>query len=587
MIDQLSKWQETGGPIDVTEYKENIEAVLPVIEENLDRVNTVLRVFNRVNEITGGRLLEKPIAALTSVQEKLESAENLLSTTLGAIERGEEISGTVGEAVKQQLEAVDERLGQLIQFSETNIAGAFNEAVAKLEQMETSIRDQLADLKKTADGISDLSGNILDSVKEPEKAIQLFQNLADRIASGQDTIQSLIDVNERLQKRFEEGLFDESLDRLAATQQDLQKFHENIVEAVGRARVSKGNVGDAIQNIKQKSIEMDKKISDLLHFIDDDLMPKYESASAKANNAIKEGNRMLAKASAYFPRIYELLEKAEAGVGKGKEGLNTAHEVFPEVKDKVKEIASLIRRLEEKGDLDQLIDLMKNDPTAESEFFADPIVLAEHELFPMPNYGSAMSPFFTTMSLWVGALILVSSLIVDIPNKHQYKSYEAYFGRLLTFLMIGLMQAFIVTMGDLFLLKVFVAHKFLFVLFSFLVSTTFVTIVYTLVSVFGNTGKVLGIILLVMQLGASGGTFPIQMTPSFFQTIHAFLPFTHALQLLREAVGGVIWPVVWKHIACLLAYIAIFLFIGIRLKERINKSSDKFIEKARESEIVL
>jgi len=75
-----------------------------------------------------------------------------------------------------------------------------------------------------------------------------------------------------------------------------------------------------------------------------------------------------------------------------------------------------------------------------------------------------------------------------------------------------------------FLLKTFVAHKFMFVLFGFIISTTFVVIVYTLVSVFGNSGKVVAIILLVMQLGASGGTFPIQMTPEFFQKVHAFMP---------------------------------------------------------------
>lgn len=230
---------------------------------------------------------------------------------------------------------------------------------------------------------------------------------------------------------------------------------------------------------------------------------------------------------------------------------------------------------------------MKNDPIAESEFFADPIVLAEHELFPIPNYGSAMSPFFTTMSLWVGILILVSSLRVDVFNKKEFKSYEAYFGRLLTFWMIGIIQAMIVTIGDLFLLKTFVIHKLLFIAFAVLIGMTFVTIVYTLVSVFGNTGKVFSIILLVMQLGASGGTFPIQMTPEFFQKIHSFLPFTHALQLLREAVGGVIWPVASKHILILLIYASMFLFIGIALKEKINKSSDRFMEKAKESEIVL
>src|SRR5699024_12023255 len=158
-------------------------------------------------------------------------------------------------------------------------------------------------------------------------------------------------------------------------------------------------------------------------------------------------------------------------------------------------------------------------------------------------------------SIWVGGLILVSSLIVDVPNKSRYKSYEAYFGRLLTFWSIGMMQALIVTLGNMFLLKTFVAHKVLFVLFGFIISTTFIIMIYTFVSVFGNTGKVIAIILLVMQLGASGGTFPIQMTPKFFQNIHGFLPFTHSLQLFREVVGGVFLSSLFLHIACIVCNI--------------------------------
>src|SRR5699024_1372639 len=171
-------------------------------------------------------------------------------------------------------------------------------------------------------------------------------------------------------------------------------------------------------------------------------------------------------------------------------------------------LAQKTRELDSKGDIAELIHFLRNDPVAEGDFFADPIALKEHELFHIPNYGSAMAPFFTALALWVGGLILVSSLIVDVPNKHKYKSYEAYFGRFLTFWLIGLVQAFVVTCGNMFLLNTFVLHQILFILFAFLVSTTFIVIIYTLVSVFGNSGKVIAIILLVMQLGASGGTFP-------------------------------------------------------------------------------
>ncbi|MEK4253337.1 YhgE/Pip domain-containing protein [Ureibacillus sp. FSL K6-2830] len=587
VIDQITKWEENGGLVDTTQYKEKIETILPVVDKNLSRVETLLAVFTRVNDISGGRLLEKPIASLTNLQDQLTSASELLTKTLKAIERGEEVSPVIWNTLKQQFEKVDQRLDEVINYAETTVVDAFDEAIANLQKIDSEISSELDRLKETAASASELADTLLDVAKNPEKTIKALKNMTERIDSGQNAIQSLVKFNEGIQQRIDQGVLLDGAERLEQMQKDLQAFKSTILQFVENTRQSKENIGKALTDIKDKSRKMDNSITELIRFIDDELMPKYEKASERANNAIKEGNRMLAKANATFPKVDELLGKAEEGLNTGKDGLKKAHEVFPEVKEKVIEMANRIRNLEEKGDLDQLIDLMKNDPNVEGDFFADPILLKEHELFPIPNYGSAMSPFFTAMSLWVGALILVSSLIVDVPNKHRYKSYEAYFGRFLTFWSIGLMQAFVVTMGDMFLLKTFVAHKFMFVLFGFLISTTFVTIVYTLVSVFGNTGKVIAIVLLVMQLGASGGTFPIQMTPAFFQKIHAFLPFTHALGLFREAVGGIIWPVVWKHIAWLLGYMGVFLFIGIKLKERINKSSDKFLAEARESKVIL
>ncbi|MFC3885153.1 hypothetical protein ACFOU2_17430 [Bacillus songklensis] len=130
---------------------------------------------------------------------------------------------------------------------------------------------------------------------------------------------------------------------------------------------------------------------------------------------------------------------------------------------------------------------MKNDTERQSDFFKEPVVLKETSLYHIPNYGSAISPFFTTLSLWVGALLLSSLLSADVVDKEKmYRNYQIYFGRFLIFATIGLGQALILTLGDLFLLKTYVVDKEWFVLFALLNSLVFMLIVYTFVSVFGN-----------------------------------------------------------------------------------------------------
>ena len=201
----------------------------------------------------------------------------------------------------------------------------------------------------------------------------------------------------------------------------------------------------------------------------------------------------------------------------------------------------------------------------------------------MGNYGTGMTPFYTVLSLWVGLLLLSSILTVEAHG--DYSVTAQYFGKLLLFLSISIVQALIVSLGDLYVLKIYCANPLLFVLGSIFTSVIFTFIVYSLCSVFGNVGKVLGIVLLVIQIGGSGGTFPIQLTPKFFQVINPFLPFTYAISFAREAIGGVVQSVLTKDIIVLSIYAVIFVFISIFLKKPINKLSQGFIESVKKSGI--
>lgn len=198
-----------------------------------------------------------------------------------------------------------------------------------------------------------------------------------------------------------------------------------------------------------------------------------------------------------------------------------------------------------------------------------------------------MSPFFTTLSLWVGALLLVSLLSVEVHDEERsFRSIEVYFGRYLTFLTIALFQALFVTLGDIYLLGTYVVNPGWFILFALLISTIFMLIVYTLVSVFGNVGKAMAIVLLVLQLAGAGGTFPIQMTPPFFQALHPYLPFTYAISMMREAVGGILWDIVVRDVLFMLIFAAIALMIGIALKKPINRASGGLVRKAKASKLI-
>jgi putative membrane protein len=108
-------------------------------------------------------------------------------------------------------------------------------------------------------------------------------------------------------------------------------------------------------------------------------------------------------------------------------------------------------------------------------------------------------------------------------------------------------------------------------------------IVYSLVSTLGNAGKSLSIIILVLQITATGGTFPVQILPPFFQSIHPYLPLTYAIGALREVIGGVLWSSYWYNIAILALFPLITFVATLIIKEKMDKRAQWTEKKLEDS----
>ncbi len=256
---------------------------------------------------------------------------------------------------------------------------------------------------------------------------------------------------------------------------------------------------------------------------------------------------------------------------------------YPIVNERIHRLANQIRSFEKETDLNSLIQLLMNNPIAEKSFFEEPIKMNEHRVFPIENYGTGMSPFYSVLAIWVGCLLLISIVAFDIENGTEYKTREVYFGKLLIFWTIGLLQTAIIVIGDLFILKISVLEPVWFCIFSLFISLVFMSIVYTFVSVFGDIGKAISVILLVLQLAGSGGTYPVELLPKFFQIIHPYLPFTYAISMTREAIGGIIWSKVATDFLFLLIVFLLFILFGTIFKKRLSTLTQKMLQKSRES----
>lgn len=219
-----------------------------------------------------------------------------------------------------------------------------------------------------------------------------------------------------------------------------------------------------------------------------------------------------------------------------------------------------------------------------ASFISAPVTIGTVDLYPIENYGSAMSPFYSVLSIWVGALILVAIIHVKVHHFGGYNitSVQAFFGRYLTFFLIGQAQALLITLGDLFFIGIQCLHPFKFWLAASFTSFVFTMITYSLTVAFENVGEAVAVVIMVIQVAGAGGTFPIQCLPTVYQAIYKYLPFTYAMDALRECVGGTYSWYYWKCIIALLIYVGICLFIGLvvaipcrKLNATVNKSKEK------------
>lgn len=267
------------------------------------------------------------------------------------------------------------------------------------------------------------------------------------------------------------------------------------------------------------------------------------------------------------------------------ESINNTLVMVRNIEDNLNETTNKLVEFKNSGVYSLLQTAISFNTDELASFISAPVAITTEDLYPITNYGSAMSPFYSVLSIWVGALILVAIIHVKLHPFDGIKvnSVEAFFGRYITFFLIGQAQALLITLGDLFFIGIQCIHPFKFWFAAAFTSFVFTMITYSLTVAFENVGEAAAVVIMVIQVAGAGGTFPIQCLPAIYQAIYKYLPFTYAMDALRECVGGTYSWYYWKCILALLVYVGICLFIGLVIAKpcrKLNAIVDKSKEKS-------
>ena len=464
----------------------------------------------------------------------------------------------------------------------TNLIDFITTSQGEINNIAPTIKTDIGLVKDLADEVSSYVDVVINAIKTNSENVKvLLENLSTKVSSLKEYVTSIRVLVEKINGQSQNGALSGVLSQLETAENNLNQLY-NEIESI-RNLLDNGNLSDTskLENAKTVLNDVSNIAGNLYEKFDTEILGNINTILNTANDSAKGALEILQRAQDKLPQVEEILTTVSALCNKGNEGIKYAKDNLPRAEEIVNEVTSKVAKIKDSSDLKDLLKLIANNVEERSNYLTSPVELEENSLYPMRNYGTAMTPFYSVLALWVGMTLLVSMFSVEAHG--EYNHMEVYFGKLLLFLTIGMTQALIVSLGDLYLLKIYCVNPALFVTGILFTSVVFVAIVYSLVSVFGNVGKVTAIILLVLQVAGSGGTFPIQLTPKFFQIINPFLPFTYAISFARESIGGVVQSVLVKDIVIMLIYIVVSILISIFLKKPINNLLSGFTKKFHES----
>ncbi|MGM9927731.1 MAG: YhgE/Pip family protein [Bacillus sp. (in: firmicutes)] len=612
---------------------ETVGEKVTVLQENIPEIQNVATKVNEFNQNFGSvkttlssgieqakkasEVIDALIGILPKIQELAENGEGYVDIIQQFTDKLDASFDTIANAVKLNLTIANSVAESIVNLTKPSDSAADSTQInSLLTQLSTLLQSQITHIQSLINhGVSSAS----------------LQTLLQKLQNAQSNVQA---AQQALANGNTEKIYAEAVKIHNATSTILNSYDDTYLPAIRTAlNAIKTDIVTA-ENVVQEVQQQLPNVSDILTSTGEivekaiETLEKYEAALPEIEQTIQKATTAMndnldgivsginTAADFYknhFTDLQDKVNKASVFVENDLPGLeeklqNSAEiieEKMPTIVEaiemagdlaenqlsqltaKVKETAEKLEEMKASVSLEDVIKLLRRDVQSDSDFLANPIKLKEVVKFPIANYGSASTPFYTALAIWVGAILLVSMLSVDVEMpKEMYKPHHFYFGRGMTFLSIALVQAAIVSLGDIFLLKADIHDRWEFVLFSLIISFVFTTVVYTLVSVFGNIGKGLAIILLVLQISGSGGNFPIEVSSAFFQRLYPFLPFTYAVNLLREGVGGVLWVTASTCITVLLSIAALFMIFGTILKKPLMNLVKGFSENAKKSKII-
>ena len=558
----------------VTTLAENLDEIAgndegSLFHQTLDQLNTVNDNFLSYNALLTSFMdcntsLSETVLDMKTVVSKLSSTMNSLNST--------------ARTAKNEAKAASDKLKAGVDVA----SDAANTAIGvKLNKMAVAVT--------TANNAINIAQNELSKGENPTIIADNLNSTASNMATVSSTALDIANDLEQFKGNGNDAVIESVQNRLKAMSASASVAKEAASKAANTSKkveTTAGIIADANRQIISAGVDQAvAQIPALNQEIYGDLSAKVKQAAGSVSSSIDKTVEALPTGqSVDVSGMGDVLDGISASLLAGNDALAGSQTVLTNATNKLSNIIAQLESVSDGEEYQKLMEIMENEPSLYGEFLSQPVSVVTEPVYETENYGSAVTPFYTTLALWVGAIILVSLMKVKVVPKGSYKNakdYELFFGRYILFFLLGQLQSLICVYGDLNLLGVQCHEPGKLYLIAAVTSFTFTLMIYTLTISFGDIGKAFAVVIMVIQIAGSSGTYPIELLPDIFQAIYRYFPFPYAINAMRETISGMYENDYSVYMAELLVFAAASLVVGLVIRKPFMKVNH-FIEKRME-----
>ena len=527
---------------------------------------------------------------LRTAADSADAYAALASSSLTLIDSTTTLVSGVGAAKSSAQSAVGS--------ADSGVTGLTAAATGAIASVSSAIDSSKTELDTLSTSVENVYSTASTSAADASASLRSQAGVLDSHATTYE------DIKKTLKDMPGSPVSQSSLDTLQSAADRLRTLATNLRDAATDLDTKTSNAQTNHDNITALIADAHQAVDDLSADYDNDLKPKLDSLASTLSSAQSSLSSARSSLSSSTSTASDGSDSAREKLTSLRDTLTSAATDMRDSAGKMDSLHNSIKEAQDSGDLTTLKDVIGNNPEALATAIAAPVGVDTIPVYPVANFGSQMAPMYTILALWVGSVLMVVSIRSDVTDENvadglaeddplratltasPIRLSAGYLGRYLIFGTVALAQATLLGLGDLYFLKVQHNHPLEFMGTLWLTAVVFSFLLYTLIATFGNAGKALGVLLLVLQISGAGGAFPLAILPPFFSSVSPFLPATHAITALRASIAGYSGHEYADAMWFLASFILFAAFLGLALRPLLVRGNRRMVAKLESTKLL-